>query len=350
MLNHKTAMTGQSTALIVFISTILGHTGSAVTPVVTFTPNWRKIFTGESITMTCDVGSTGGKDLIYIWYKDGTWVHAGKIYTTRSANTWYNGDYSCQAGTERSGTARLEVVVVGVILQVPLDVHEGDDLTLKCHHRSDYTAKSTIFYKDEGIIQNWSKTSEFHVGIVNMMNIGKYKCAKEESLNIYNTYKDEAFIYIHKLFEIPEIKVTPSPVVEGDEMTLTCDTSLSPLRPRTQLKFAFYKDGQNVRESFSNNQYGIQSAQVKDSGKYSCEVTTSTNSVRKKSQEILVKINGEKDVDYTLQNLIRLLASGIIILIGSYIFYCHMKIVRVFKTSNVEDTEEMAEEHQLSSH
>ncbi|XP_073466121.1 high affinity immunoglobulin gamma Fc receptor I-like isoform X3 [Aquarana catesbeiana] len=302
MLNHKTAMTGQSTALIVFISTILGHTGSAVTPVVTFTPNWRKIFTGESITMTCDVGSTGGKDLIYIWYKDGTWVHAGKIYTTRSANTWYNGDYSCQAGTERSGTARLEVVVVGVILQVPLDVHEGDDLTLKCHHRSDYTAKSTIFYKDE------------------------------------------------ELFEIPEIKVTPSPVVEGDEMTLTCDTSLSPLRPRTQLKFAFYKDGQNVRESFSNNQYGIQSAQVKDSGKYSCEVTTSTNSVRKKSQEILVKINGEKDVDYTLQNLIRLLASGIIILIGSYIFYCHMKIVRVFKTSNVEDTEEMAEEHQLSSH
>ncbi|XP_073465137.1 Fc receptor-like protein 6 [Aquarana catesbeiana] len=186
--------------------TVLGHTGSTVSPVVTFTPNWRKIFTGESITMTCDVGSTGGRDLTYYWYKDDL-----------------------------------------VILQVPLDVYEGDDLTLRCHHRSDFIEVYTIFRKDDSIIQ--------------------------------------------ELFEIPEIKVTPYPVVEGDEMTLTCDSSLSLLRPRTQLKFAFHKDGRNVRAFTSYNQYGIQSAQVKDSGKYSCEATTVTNSVKRRSQEKLVEVN-----------------------------------------------------------
>ncbi|XP_040190510.1 Fc receptor-like protein 6, partial [Rana temporaria] len=303
--------------------------GSAVTPVVTFTPNWRKIFIGESITMTCDVGSSGGEDLPYYWYKDGYWVHTGKIYTITSANTEDSGDYRCWASSERSDTARLDVVVgqffmsylemhhynpnsllvqtmdpitkdifaplLGlllsdlVILQVPLDVYEGDDVTLRCHHHSDYTGKYTKFYKDNVVIQNWSNTPEFHVGIVNMMNTGKYKCANGVTLNKYEYSKAEV-ISIQNLFEIPEIKVTPYPVVEGDEMTLTCDTSLSPLRPRTQLKFAFHKDGRNVGEFASYNQYGVQSAQVKDSGNYSCEASTATNSVKKRSQEILVEI------------------------------------------------------------
>ncbi|XP_073466153.1 Fc receptor-like protein 5 [Aquarana catesbeiana] len=487
--------------------------------------------------MTCDVGSSGGEDLPYVWYKDGNWISAEKIYTIRSTNTWDSGDYSCQAGTKRSDTARLDVVFDLVILQVPLNVHEGDDLTLRCHHRSDYTGKYTKFYKEDSVIQNWSETSEFHVGIVNMINIGRYKCTKAKpwkTLNTYITYTDEAFISIHNLFKIPEIKVTPYPVVEGDEMTLTCDTSLSPLRPRTQLKFAFHKDERNVREFTSYNQYGVQSAQMKDSGKYSCEVTTAANSVKKRSPEILVKIKelfinptikairypgiegdnmtlicntslsplrqrtelqfafyrdgrnvqefsssdqyevqsiqledsgnyscdvrasngkvrksshfilimikelffipvinistfevlkgdnmtltcntslsplrqrtklqfafysdgqnvqefslynhydihsaqledsgnyscevrstsniskrsdnvlvqirGKKDADYTLQNILRLLASGIIILIGAFIFYTHMKTVRISKTKNVEDAEERVEEQQL---
>ncbi|XP_073466118.1 Fc receptor-like protein 2 [Aquarana catesbeiana] len=299
-------------------ATILGHTGFAVSPVVTFTPNWRKIFRGESITMVCDVGPPGGEDLIYVWYKDYKRVNEGKIYTIVPATTMDSGDYSCQASSERSYTARLDVVVGPVTLRVPLDVHEGDDLTLRCHHRSGYTGKSTIFYKDDAVIQNWSKTSEFNVGIVNMTNIGKYTCTKEISQNIYEHFTDEDFIPIHNLFEIPKIKVTPYPVVEGDEMTLTCDTRLSPLRPRTELKFAFHKDGRNVREFTSYNQYGVQSAQVKDSGNYSCEVTTATNSVKKRSQEILVKIKGKSSKHETPIIIVTLL---VLLLVATFLLF-----------------------------
>lgn len=90
-----------------------------------------------------------------------------------------------------------------VILRVPLNVHEGDDLILRCHHRSDYTARYIMFYKEDSVIQNWNETSEFHVGIVNMMNIGKYKCTKEITWNTWNTWNsyvtisDEDFIPIH---------------------------------------------------------------------------------------------------------------------------------------------------------
>ncbi|XP_073466075.1 high affinity immunoglobulin gamma Fc receptor I-like [Aquarana catesbeiana] len=132
-------------------------------------------------------------------------------------------------------------------------------------------------------------------------------------------------------------------------MTLTCNTSLSPLRPRTQLKFAFHKDGRNVQEFSSYNQYGVQSTQVKDSGNYSCEVTTATNSVKKRSQEMLVEIKGVMDTDYMLQNIIRLLASGILLLTGVVIFYFNIKTGRSAKTKDDKDAEERVEEHQLSS-
>ncbi|XP_018430910.1 PREDICTED: Fc receptor-like protein 3 [Nanorana parkeri] len=267
--------------------------GSAVSPVVTFTPNWKKILIGESITMTCDVGSTGGGDLTYTWYKDGKWDHTGKTFTILSAETAHSGYYSCGTSTERSDNARLDVVGGTLILRAPLYVHEGDDLTLRCHHRSGYTAKYTTFYKDGSVIQGWKETSELHVENVNMTNSGRYKCIKEiflpEPYMKFVTYNDEDVINVQKLFAVPEIIMTPIPVVEGDHMTLTCDTSLSPLRPRTELKFAFYRDGRNVGEFSSSNRYGVQSAQVKDSGKYSCEVTT--NSVQKRSQEIKIQIN-----------------------------------------------------------
>ncbi|XP_077319494.1 Fc receptor-like protein 5 [Lithobates pipiens] len=241
--------------------------------------------------MTCDVGSSGGEDLTYIWYKDGTWVHTGKIYTITYANTWDSGNYRCQAGSESSYIARLDVVVGPVILRVPLNVHEGDDLTLICNHHSGYKEIYTIFYKDDSVFSSRKYTFVLPIGIVNMGDSGRYKCTKEITLYKDATFTDEAFISIQELFEIPKIKVTSYPVVEGDEMTLTCDTSLSPLRPRTQLKFAFHKDGRNVQGFNSYNQYGVQSAQVKDSGKYSCEVTTATYSVRKRSPEKLVEIN-----------------------------------------------------------
>ncbi|XP_018430700.1 PREDICTED: Fc receptor-like protein 6 [Nanorana parkeri] len=269
------------------------QTGVALSPVVTFTPNWKKIFTGESITMTCDFGSTRGGDLTYTWIKDGKRVRTGKTFTIPSAITAHSGDYSCRARTERSVTARLDVVGGMVILWAPLYVHEGDDLTLRCHHRSGYIAQYTTFYKDDSVIQSWRETSELHVGIVNMTDAGRYKCTKEISLPTiyvkYVTFQDEVVINVQNLFEVPEIIMTPIPVVEGDHMTLTCDTSLSPLRPGTELTFAFYRDGRNVGEFSSSNGYGVQSAQVKDSGKYSCEVTT--NSVQKRSQEIKIQIN-----------------------------------------------------------
>ncbi|KAM4663698.1 high affinity immunoglobulin gamma Fc receptor I-like [Discoglossus pictus] len=73
-------------------------------------------------------------------------------------------------------------------------------------------------------------------------------------------------------------------------MTVSCNTNLSLLRVSTELQFAFYKDGQKVQEFSSSSKYQVVSADLDHSGKYSCEVNTSTNSVKKASDGLYVQV------------------------------------------------------------
>ncbi|XP_073465134.1 Fc receptor-like protein 5 [Aquarana catesbeiana] len=508
---------------------MVGKSGSSVRPVVTFKPNWDKIFTTESLTMTCNVGKPIPADMRYTWYKNNNLIHRGQIFVIQSAKQDNSGNYQCKgSNTDRSDPVRLDVSNGWVILQAPLYIHEGDDVTLRCHHYPGYSGGRTIFIKDNTAIRYWGSDSVFRITNISIDRSGKYTCGKvvsggrqessEVSISVkelfrapeikvkpnpvlegdhmtltcdtslsphrqtdlqFAFYRDqltvqnftlsnqygvemiqlkdsgkyyceaktlnsnvkkrskELNIEINELFRAPEIKVKPNPVLEGDHMTLTCDTSLRPHR-QTDLQFAFYRDQLTVQNFTLSNQYGVEMVQLKDSGKYYCEAKTlnsnvkrrsdelnieinevfrapeikvKTNqmlegdhmtltcdmslsphrqtdlqfafyrdqltvqnftlsnqyemvqlkdsgkyyceaktlnsNVKKRSNELNIEINGKKDMDYTLQNIIRLLASGIIILIGSFIFYSHMKTVGVAKTMNVEDAEDRVEEQQL---
>lgn len=78
-------------------------------------------------------------------------------------------------------------------------------------------------------------------------------------------------------------------MIEGDHTTLTCDTSLSPLRETTELHFSFYRDGQNVQSYSTASRFSIPSASMKDSGSYTCQVRTLTNEVEKTSMPLHVE-------------------------------------------------------------
>uniref|UniRef100_A0A7D9NKI4 Ig-like domain-containing protein n=1 Tax=Xenopus tropicalis TaxID=8364 RepID=A0A7D9NKI4_XENTR len=84
-----------------------------------------------------------------------------------------------------------------------------------------------------------------------------------------------------------------SQINEGDPIMFKCDTNLSPRRETTELQFAFYRNGHNVQGFNSSNQYGVPSAQLEDSGNYTCEVQTPTGSVRKRSNMAHIHIQGE---------------------------------------------------------
>ncbi|XP_056401377.1 high affinity immunoglobulin gamma Fc receptor I-like isoform X2 [Hyla sarda] len=262
--------------------------GAAIRPVVTFTPDYRKIFIGEKITMTCDVGSIG-EELRYRWYKDEIYVYNGKSYTIQAAERSQSGSYQCETSNgERSDPVTLDVISVGwVILQIPLYVYEGDDIKIRCHHKSGYKGGRTRFYKDNRIIRDWTYNEEYYIGNVDRKTTGKYKCGKE----VYPSrwYQDKAYVSVKDLFSPPVLTVSPELVIDGDTMTLSCDTNLSDYRQDTDLQYAFYRDGRTVQGFTSSNKYQVLFIQKENSGNYTCEIRTPTSGVKKESQRLHIQ-------------------------------------------------------------
>ncbi|KAG9465347.1 hypothetical protein GDO78_018470, partial [Eleutherodactylus coqui] len=155
---------------------------ATIRPAVTFSPNYKKIFTTESITMTCDGGSTIGGGPNYIWSKDNSPVHNGKSYTIQSAGTSDSGSYRCQTRPgEISDPARLDVSDGYVILQTPLYVYEGDEIHIRCHHRLRYNVRQTRFFKDNRVIRDWTDNAEYYIGNVDGTTAGTYRCGVKNS-------------------------------------------------------------------------------------------------------------------------------------------------------------------------
>ncbi|PIO29998.1 hypothetical protein AB205_0107660, partial [Aquarana catesbeiana] len=302
--------------------------GGAIKPVVTFTPNWGNILGGDDVTLTCDVPSTVPEEpRTYHWYKDKRPIPGDqqRLHIFVSSVERDSGDYQCQTiGGDISDPVFLNVTDNYLILQRPPSViYEGDPLTLRCHHWRFYDAINKKFYKDDQEIKSSESDSTFHIPNIMMSQSGLYKCTKQIQLNGGSNVQelsDVSLISVKELFSPPEIKVTPSRVIEGDEMTVRCDTRLDPLRGGTELYFAFYRDGRTVQGYNVSDTYRVQSSQLEDSGNYTCEVRTRSDTVRKMSDEIYIQI-----YDYTVQNIIRLVISGFVLSAAVCFTYFHNK-------------------------
>ncbi|XP_075139684.1 Fc receptor-like protein 5 [Leptodactylus fuscus] len=265
-------------------------------PSVTFSPNYRQIFPGETMTISCELKSSTSQNQYYTWYKYKTELkNYGKSITIWKADRNHQGDYRCRKRSTSSPTSypvRLDVdtdYYYKVILQTPPDIVEGDSPDMRCHSSPGYEEeKDTRFYKDGAIIQ--SSGHILHLPNVKKSMSAIYQCDKifpNEDL----FQAEETFVFVQDLFTSPKLKA-PSNIIEGDTMTVTCDTRRSPLREDTDLKFIFYRNEQIVQKISSSSTYTVQSAQLEDSGYYTCEVRTPSGTVIKMSDTSYISITG----------------------------------------------------------
>ncbi|KAK6477881.1 high affinity immunoglobulin gamma Fc receptor I-like [Huso huso] len=153
--------------------------------VLTLQPAWAQIFTGETVTLSCEVeGDSAGWR--FKQYRDGR-EEAGcsDQYSSRYGHSCtisyshhsHSGVYWCESasGQERSNTVTLTVSNKWVILQTPPQpVFEGDSLTLRCHVYH-YTANWVAFYKDNEELHSRADT-ELSVARVSKSDEGSFKC------------------------------------------------------------------------------------------------------------------------------------------------------------------------------
>ncbi|PIO13427.1 hypothetical protein AB205_0017630, partial [Aquarana catesbeiana] len=147
---------------------------------MTVIPNYNKILTGEKIKMTCDVESDESG---CSWYHENILIYTGKDYVISMTEIRHSGDYQCQnSAGERSEIVTLNVTTSEVILQAPIYIYEGDDVSLRCY--SPYPANQTIFYKNNQMIQN--NDSDL-LPIKSTDLTSTYRCSKQFLRTFYKT-------------------------------------------------------------------------------------------------------------------------------------------------------------------
>eukprot|EP00079_Xenopus_tropicalis_P029486 XP_012824904.1 PREDICTED: Fc receptor-like protein 2 isoform X2 [Xenopus tropicalis] len=270
--------------------------GAAGRATVSFSPNWASAFTSESVTLTCNVAPSAQGDPPYSWYKDG--VRMGireQNYTIVSAQVSDSGEYQCKSrSSDRSEAVTLTVSNGYLTLKVPPFVFEGDYLEVSCAGYPGYEAGTARLYKGNDTMIGSSSTGSLWIGAVAMATSGCYTCYRRVVHHGYSyEKKSDVYISVKELFSKPKISVNSGSlgqINEGDPIMFKCDTNLSPRRETTELQFAFYRNGHNVQGFSLSNQYGVPSAQLEDSGNYTCEVQTPTGSVRKRSNMVHIHI------------------------------------------------------------
>ncbi|XP_073465565.1 Fc receptor-like protein 5 isoform X1 [Aquarana catesbeiana] len=239
--------------IIILIYLMIQHPGYAKRPVVKVIPNYNKILTGEKIMMTCDVESNASG---CSWYHENILIYTGKDYVISMTEIRHSGDYQCQnSAGERSEIVTLNVTTGEVILQAPVYIYEGDDVSLRCH--SPYPANQTIFYKNNQMIQN--NDSDL-LPIKSTDLTSTYRCSKQFLRTFYKTYSsdDTSITYT----EGDSVIFTPeyNKLLTGENITMTFIGGLG-------VTHYWYKDNEKVAEGWS---YRITSAQVGHSGVYDC--------------------------------------------------------------------------------
>ncbi|KAK6466104.1 Fc receptor-like protein 5 [Huso huso] len=208
--NHSRNTTGEETRCYLLLQNLktlspnpILFSVSEVRPkaVLTLQPAWTQIFTGETVTLRCEVqgGSAGWGFKQYrdgheeAWCSDQYSRRDGHSCTISNAQHYHSGVYWCESGQEHSNAVTPNYE--WVILQTPPQpVIEGDALTLRCHVQR-YTATKVVFYKDNKELQSQAGT-ELSVNRVSKSDEGSYKCKAWWSSHYYHYSGDSAEVWV----------------------------------------------------------------------------------------------------------------------------------------------------------
>ncbi|XP_075878642.1 hemicentin-2 isoform X3 [Nelusetta ayraudi] len=271
-------------------------------PSLTQQPDDNKVYTGETVSLTCNVQlSTGWQ---YVWFKDGQPLqvkHSSHIIT--AADGSHSGVYKCMAirnqtayTTEYSHERVLKILEIPVPALRPLtqwlDVFPTEHVNLSCaiQGSSDWRyewEKDGRPLSPSQVVSFDSDKSVLSISGAAASHGGQYGCSavlKGRAVNGGKSQKQNLLVYGQK----PKPSLTQQPddnkVYTGETVSLTCNVQLS-----TGWQYVWFKDGQPLQVKHSS--HIITAANGSHSGVYKCmAIRNQTAYTTEYSHERVLKI------------------------------------------------------------
>ncbi|XP_045069735.1 obscurin-like [Coregonus clupeaformis] len=254
-------------------------------PKATLTVKPNPVFPGETVTLTCSVGSDSSWS--YQWYKDRNdnvvsqsgYSNIGVSHTISRAGVSDQGQYWCEGNTvSRPTSSQLSDPVTltvkdsrptATLSSDQANVFTGDSVTLTCTVES--SGWEFYWYRhipDSTPVTSTSRYS-YTLSRVSVSGGGQYWCRAGRGDPVYYTlYSDPVQINIT---EIPIAVLTLQPnwtqIFIRETVTMRCDIQGG---GDTEWQYEWYKNGHPVY-SITKSEYRISPVYMSNSGSYTCK-------------------------------------------------------------------------------
>ncbi|XP_034391476.1 carcinoembryonic antigen-related cell adhesion molecule 5-like isoform X3 [Cyclopterus lumpus] len=253
-------------------------------PSVSVSPS--EIVEGSSVTLSCSSDANPAAN--YTWYKKNQPRPHGEepqlVFSSIQSSD--SGQYLCEA-ENHLGKKRSEFISIDVkygprlpsVSVSPSEIVEGSSVTLTCSSDANPAASYTWYKKNQP--RPHGEEPQLVFSSIQSSDSRQYLCEAENHLG----KKRSEFISIDVKYgpRLPSVSVSPSEIVEGSSVTLTCSSDANPAA-----SYTWYKKNQ-PRPHGEEPQLVFSSIQSSDSGQYLCEAENHLGTKRSKFISIDVK-------------------------------------------------------------
>ncbi|XP_045919815.1 Fc receptor-like protein 5 isoform X2 [Micropterus dolomieu] len=230
--------------------------------VVTLQPNWPEIYSGETITLRCDIENGGDTEWEYEWKTSSSdKPQKANDFIIRSASSSHSGEYRClgrmtsgKSSTEWSDAFTLTLSdnrPQSVLTVSPSWLSPGASVTLSCRVKDPSAGwrffwfkavpKLSDYYNDQELLPGSSNGTEQDSYIVyGQTHTAGYKCRAGRGDPVYYTYYSEPkFVWSGDFHPAASLTVSPDRVQHFTEepVSLSCEGNSTKWRVRRFSKF-----------------------------------------------------------------------------------------------------------------
>uniref|UniRef100_A0AAZ1XDT5 Ig-like domain-containing protein n=1 Tax=Oreochromis aureus TaxID=47969 RepID=A0AAZ1XDT5_OREAU len=255
-------------------------------PTVTLQPSWTQIYSGETVTVRCEIQGGEGAQWTYEWSpaKLNT-PPTSNEYTIISATESDSGVYSCRGRRSFSWTEWSNIITLNVkpppkptvTLQPSwTQIYRGETVTVRCEIHGGEGVQWTYEWRRNEWRQGWVKlhetSSEYTISRATWSDRGGYSCRGRRG----SSWTDWSDIITMTILSPPKPTVTLQPswtqINIGETVTVRCVIQGG---ERARWTYEWRGGQKNIHETSS--EYRISRLTESDGGEYSCRATRSSS-------------------------------------------------------------------------